>query len=174
MVAGERTAFNQLYRAHAEMTFALLTRLLGPSRDREDLLQEVFIRLHPALSRFRGDCSLRTFVFRIATCVAIDHLRRRRRTPIDASAELDLDGEVDPGATPAAQAERREELVRALAVLAQLKPKLRVAFVLREVMDLSYDEVAAIVEAHPAAARMRVSAAKRVITKLTARQENRR
>ncbi len=165
VAAGERTAFEAIYRDHAEMVFGLLTRLVGPDREREDLLQETFIRLHSALPRFRGDCSLRTFVFQIATRVAVDHLRRRRRTPI-ALDDFELEAELDPRDTPADQAQRREEVVQALEVLARLKPKHRVAFVLREVMDMSHEEVAQIVDAHPAAARMRVAAAKRAISKL--------
>ncbi|HEU0033908.1 MAG TPA: sigma-70 family RNA polymerase sigma factor [Kofleriaceae bacterium] len=165
VVAGERIAFERIYRRHADAVFALLTRLIGPDREREDLLQETFIRLHPALGRFRGECALRTFVFQIATRVAIDHLRRRRRTPTELD-DFDLDGEIDPRATPVEQAQRREQLARAVEVLGKLRPKLRVAFVLREVMDLSHEEVARIVDARPAAARMRVALAKRAIAKL--------
>jgi DNA-directed RNA polymerase specialized sigma24 family protein len=55
-------------------------------------------------------------------------------------------------------------------LLAQLKPKHRVAFVLREVMGLSHDEAARITAVHPAAARMRVAAAKRALAKLVVKQ----
>lgn len=171
--AADHAAFEEIYREHAAATFGLLTRLVGPSRDREDLLQETFIRLHPALGRFRGECAVRTLVFRIATRVVVDHLRRRRRAPLDTFAELDLENELDPAATVEQQAARREEVATALAVLGQLKPKLRVAFVLREVMDLSYEEAAAIVEASPDAVRMRVNAAKRAIDALAAKEARR-
>lgn len=163
--AGDREAFETIYRAHADRIFALLTRLIGPDREREDLLQETFVRLHASLARYRGDASLLTFVYQIATHVALDHLRRRR--PLD---ELDLDGEIDPSATPAEQAVRREELGRALALLEKLPPKHRVAFVLREVMGFSHEEVAVLVGSFAATARMRVNAAKRKLAALTARE----
>jgi RNA polymerase sigma-70 factor (ECF subfamily) len=166
--AGDRSAFETIYRAHADRTFALLTRLVGPDREREDLLQETFVRLHAALPRYRGDASLVTFTYQIATHVALDHLRRRR--PLD---ELDLDGELDPSATPAEQAARREELGRALALLEKLSPKHRVAFVLREVMGYSHEEVAVLVGSFAATARMRVNAAKRKLAALTAREGHR-
>ena len=161
--AGDRDAFEAIYRAHADRTFALLTRLVGPDREREDLLQETFVRLHAALPRYRGDASLVTFLYQIATHVAIDHLRRRR--PLD---ELDIDGELDPSATPAEQAVRREELARALALLEKLSPKHRVAFVLREVMGYSHEEVAVLVGSFAATARMRVNAAKAKLAALAA------
>jgi RNA polymerase sigma-70 factor (ECF subfamily) len=162
---GDTAAFEAIYRRHADRVFVLLTRLLGPDREREDLLQDTFVRLHPALGRFRGECALQTLIYRIATRVAIDHMRRRR--PI---AELDLDAEIDPGRSPADQAARREELRGALAVLATLKPQHRVAFVLHDVMSLSHEEVARIVETKPDAARMRVAAARRAIAKARARE----
>jgi RNA polymerase sigma-70 factor (ECF subfamily) len=173
---GDRAAFEAIYREHADRVFALLTRLVGPDREREDLMQEVFIRLHPALARFRGDCALSTFIYQITTRVAVDHLRRRRRRRTEALAAddtLDLDGEIDPGLSPADQAARRQELADALALLDALSPKLRAAFVLREVMGLSHDEVARIVASHPAAARMRVALARRAIAKLCARKDSR-
>jgi RNA polymerase sigma-70 factor (ECF subfamily) len=160
---GDRAAFEAIYRAHADRVFGLLTRLIGPDREREDLLQEAFLRLHAALPRFRGDCALGTFVYQIATRTAIDHLRKRRG---DAVA-FDLDSAIDPGLAPDEYAARRQELAEALALLDTLSPKLRVAFVLREVMGLSHDEVARVVDAHPAAARMRVALARRAIAKRT-------
>ena len=164
-VNAEHAAFEEVYRRYAQRVFALLTRLIGPDREREDLLQDVFVRLHRALTRFRGDCSLLTLIYRITTCVAIDHMRRRR--PI---AFVDqLDEEIDPTLTPIEQATRREEIMNALSLLAQLKPKHRVAFVLREVMGLSHAEVAGIFDIHPAAARMRVATAKRALAKLAGR-----
>jgi RNA polymerase sigma-70 factor (ECF subfamily) len=166
--AGDDAAFEQIYRRHAQPVFTLLTRLLGPDRDREDLLQDVFVRLHAALARFRGEASLLTLVYRITTCVAIDHMRRRK--PVELVDQID--DEIDPNLSPADQSARREEIRGALALLARLKPKHRVAFVLREVMGLSHEEVARIVGAHPAAARMRVAAAKRQLARLAAREES--
>lgn len=162
----EESAFEMIYREHADRAFALLTKLIGPDRDREDLLQEVFIRLHGALPRFRGDCSMGTFVYRIATRVAIDHMRRRR-----VLLPSDFSDEVDPGLTPAEHVVRCEQLARAVGMLARLSPKHRVAFVLREVMGLSHEEIGKIVEAHPAAARMRVAKAHRVLAKLAKEEE---
>ena len=165
IAANDRDAFEALYRRHAAFVFGVLTRLVGPDRDREDLLQDTFVRVHAALARFRGECALTTMLFQITTRVAIDHLRRRSRRPLVLD-DFDLEAEIDPRATPADQAQRREQLVRALAMLGKLKPKHRVAFVLREVMDMSYEEVATAVDARAATTRMRVAAAKRALAKL--------
>ena len=107
-----------------------------------------------------------TFVYRITTRVAIDHMRRRR--PL---AEIDDAAEIATGITPADHVAKCEQLARAVSLLAQLSPKHRVAFVLREVMGLSHEEIGMIAEAHPAAVRMRVAKAKRVLAGLAAKEE---
>jgi RNA polymerase sigma-70 factor (ECF subfamily) len=164
--AGDHEAFESIYRLHADRVFALLTRLIGPDREREDLLQDTFVRLHAALPRFRGDARLVTFIYSIASRVAIDHLRRRR--PL---VELDLENEIDRSASPVERAEQEQELCRALAMLDKLRPKHRVAFVLREVMGMSHEEVAEVVGSFAATARMRVNAAKRKLAALAAQEE---
>ena len=162
LVAGDPAAFEAIYRRHAGMVFSLLTRLIGPDREREDLMQDVFVRLHSALARFRGECALTTLLYQITSRVAIDHLRRRKRFAID---DFDLDDEIDPRASPAEQTLRREQLTAAVELLATLSPKHRVAFILREVMELPFDEIARMVGALPATTRMRVNAAKRALAR---------
>lgn len=163
-VRGERSAFAALYRRHATMVFGVLTSLVGPDREREDLMQDVFVRLHSALPRFRGDCSLTTLLYQLTSRTAIDHLRHRRRQPF-ALDDYDLDSEIDPQLSPADQAQRREQLASAVELIARLPAKQRVAFVLREVMDMPFDDIARVVGALPAATRMRVNAAKRALAR---------
>lgn len=162
--AGVRSAFDTLYRIHAPVVFALLTRLIGPDREREDLLQETFVRFHRSLGRFRGECSVRTFLYQITTRVAIDYLRRRGPVHIQ---DLELENQIDVAATPAEVMQRRQELVRALELLGCVRPKQRVAFVLHEVMGMTHEEVARIMGLRAPAVRMRVNAAKRTLSKLT-------
>jgi RNA polymerase sigma-70 factor (ECF subfamily) len=156
-VAGDQLAFAALYRLHAEAVHALLTRLVGPRADREDLLQDVFVRLHRALPSYRRDAALSTFLHRITVRVALDHLRSRRRRP-DASP-LDDDDFIDPSLST----DQRADVTRALAFLDDLDPKQRVAFILREVLDLSYPEIAHLMGSFTTTARMRVAAATRAL-----------
>lgn len=159
----EAPSLEALYRDHARATFAFLTRIVGPTAEREDLVQETFVRLHHALPRFRGTCAVRTFVFRIATYVAIDYLRRvERRAARESHDEVEAS---DGAATPEARVSAGQSVASAVAMLARLSPKLRVAFVLREVLELTYEEIAEILECLPDAARMRVKAANRALEK---------
>jgi RNA polymerase sigma-70 factor (ECF subfamily) len=156
-VAGDQVAFAALYRLHSAEVFGLLTRLVGPRPEREDLLQDVFVRFHRALPAYRKEAAVATFLHGIAVRVAIDHLRARKRRP-EASGELD-ENLVDHGLS----AEQRLEIERALAFLDRLDARQRVAFVLREVLGLSYPEIATLMGSFETTARMRVAAAARAL-----------
>ena len=156
-VAGDESAFASLYRLHADGVHGLITRLVGPRPEREDLLQEVFVRFHRALPSYRREAAVSSFLHRITVRACIDHLRARRRRP-EANTPLD-DNLVDPGASP----DRRVDIARALAFLDELDPKQRIAFVLREVLELSYPEIGHLMGSFTTTARMRVAAATRAL-----------
>jgi len=73
---GEPAAFEELYRAHSPRLFGLTCRMVGRSHA-EDLLQDVFLTAHRKLDKYRGESSLGTWLFRLATNVCLDFLRSR-------------------------------------------------------------------------------------------------
>jgi RNA polymerase sigma-70 factor (ECF subfamily) len=151
---GDRQAFDELYRRYVDMVWGRLGRLIGPDPDREDLVQQIFLEVFRGLPRFRGDARFRTFLYRVVVNRASDHLRRRRRRPTPVSLEgIDLAGD---GGCPEATAEERQRVVMSLALLDRLKPKKRIAFLLRVVEGLSLEEIGEICEASPAAVAQRV------------------
>lgn len=162
--AGDRAAFEQLYRRHADLVYARLTRIVGPVAERDDLLQEVFLGLHRALPRFRGDAALSTLLYRITANVAYDHLRRRGRRPLEHADLDELAAVVSADAGPDERARRAEELGRVLAALDRVKPKKRIALLLRVVEGLSFDEIGAIVDATADAAKKRAQHGLRELT----------
>ena len=171
--AGDRRSFRELYLRHLDDVYGRMTRLVGPVAERDDLVQQVFIDVYQALARFRGEASFSTFLHRITINVAYEHLRRRRR-----SADRDLplpDEELDrliaTGASPEARAAERERLARVFRLLAALKPKLRVAFVLVAIEGLSLAEAAALVGAERDAVKQRVLHARRALAERLARVE---
>jgi RNA polymerase sigma-70 factor (ECF subfamily) len=168
---GDPGAFALIYARHADGVYRRLSRLLGPIAEREDLTQEVFLRLHQALPGFRGEAALATLIYRIVVNVACDHLRRRARrptVPLDADA---LAGLVADEPTPEATARRRQELARVLAALDRIKPKKRIALLLRTVEGLTFEEIAEVVDATPDAAAKRYQHGLRELLALLARAE---
>jgi RNA polymerase sigma-70 factor (ECF subfamily) len=127
---------------------------LGDRADADDLTQEVYLRALPALARFRGDASARTWLLQIARHVCADHVRRstRRRA---------LVGRLAARATAADLVEppRTGELDVDAAIQA-LSPDRREAFVLTQVAGLSYAEAADVCEVPIGTIRSRVARAR--------------
>lgn len=167
--AGDEAAFPALYRAHVDAVYRRLTRILGPIPEREDLTQDVFFALHRALPRFRGEARLSTLIQRIAINVAYEHLRRARRRPAAPLPAAFFDELVAPGSSADHVAGLREQLATVFACLAKIKPKKRVAFLLRTVDGLSFDEIGKLVDATADAVAKRVQHAQHELDALLAR-----
>ena len=157
--AGDAEAITMVYRQHHVAVRAFARRLVGDIESAEDLVQDVFVALPGAISRFRGDASLRTFLVSIAVNRAKNHVRsamRRRaalarlgREPEPSSPDLQRD------------AERRELAARLMRALDELPLDQRVAIVLAEIEERTSAEIALIVGAPEATVRTRVFHAKR-------------
>ena len=165
--AGDVAAFERLSSAYADRLFMLLLRLLGDRGEAEDVAQEVMLRAWQGISRFRGQSSYFTWLYRIAVNEANRALEKRARRPAGVPIGADeLQLPDSPLLDPSRQAENnelREALARALA---ELPPALRTAIVLRDVEGLSTQEAAEIAGVGEAAfksrlhqARLRVRAA---------------
>lgn len=172
--AGDPEAFPAMYRIHAVPVYRRLTRILGPIAEREDLLQDVFLGLHRALPRFRGDAQLTTLVHRIAMNRAYEHLRRQSRRPVNLVDGWYFEEVVGPHTSPELQSAAREDLVRVFGCLARIKPKKRIALLLRVVEGLAFEDIAKLVDATPEAVAKRVQHGQRELDALLAAAERRR
>jgi RNA polymerase sigma-70 factor, ECF subfamily len=162
---GDRQAFDDLYRRHVDLVWARLGRLIGPDPDREDLVQQIFLEVFRGLPRFRGDASFRTFLYRVVLNTACDHLKRRGRGPRAIPVE-EIEELIDAAVSPEARAVLRQRLALTWMLLDRIKPKKRVAFILRVVEGLSLEQVGQLVDATPAAVAQRVRHAHRELAVL--------
>ena len=168
--SGDTDAFTELYARNVDQVYVQITRLIGPVADREDVLQQVFLALHRALPRFRGESAFSTFLYRITVNATYDYLRhRRRRAATHDAAAIDALIDGDPG--PEDRARRREELRLIFALLDRIKPKKRIAFVLVAVEGLTLGEAAELVGARADAVKQRVLHARRELIALLERSE---
>lgn len=131
---GDHLAFAQLVRAHQGQVWRFLSHLLGDQSLAEDVTQETFLKVYKKLASYQFRSKFSTWVLAIARNAGVDAIRKNRRKPVD----LDMDQLDDPGARSSPS---RLELETAIGSLA---PKLREAFLLVEVMGLSYQEVARV------------------------------
>jgi RNA polymerase sigma-70 factor (ECF subfamily) len=154
---GDARAFEEIVRRHGGLVLGLGRRLLGSRADAEDLMQDVFIRVHRALPSFRGDSSLKTWIARVAVNAARNRRRDEGRRGLRLARSLDAplapgsdatlaDRIDDPSPGPerlALSAQSRERIEEALR---DLPIEYREALVLRDVEGLSYEEIAAALE----------------------------
>ena len=153
---GDDAAFGVLYRQHAPRLFALLSRLAGDDALAADLLQETFLQAWRALAHWRGESALATWLHRIAVNAHLSALRAQRRRDARESSDEELD-KLAGSAAPAAEPGMRIDLERAIAAL---PPRMRTAFVLRDVEGYGYDEIALVTDTAAGTIRAQVSRAR--------------
>ncbi len=170
---GDEWAFAELVRRYQAAVWGTVHRILGHSSENEDAVQEVFLRAYSSLHKFDLKLPFGPWILRITANYCIDQLRRRRGRKTQLWSELseydqerllkDLsqDGELE-----ATKMEGMEGHARvAQSLLDGLNPKYRVAFVLREIEERDYAEVAQLLGTSEVAARVRVSRARSELQK---------
>lgn len=169
--------FEAVVRTHYDRVYRLALRMLGNAADAEDVAQEAFMKVHRSAPRFRGDSSLSTWIYRITHNVCLDELRRRKRRPLiqglPSSADDAPSGEPeDDGPTPEEAACAADERDRLRQVLESLPIEFRSVLILREVEDLSYDEIASVLKCPIGTVRSRLARARRLLAERLQRSDN--
>ena len=148
-LAGDESANAALVFEHHRLVLGLAMHLLGDREEALDLSQEVFLRVFRTLHRFRGQSSLRTWIFRIVVNQARNRQRwwrrRARSNQVSLYAHIREHGEMVLGAdasTPDRELTRKELGLRLKSALKHLPFEQRTALVLREVQGLRYEEIA--------------------------------
>jgi len=146
--AGDERAYAELVTEHQRMVLQLAMNLLGDRDEALDLSQEVFLRIFRTIHRFRGQSSLRTWIYRIAVNLARNRHRFWRRRHRDDQVSLDQhiaahgDLRSAGAATPERVLVQKELAERMQQALDRLPFDQRSAIVLREIDGLTYEEIA--------------------------------
>jgi RNA polymerase sigma-70 factor (ECF subfamily) len=148
----DERAFNDLVQLYERRVFRVVLRMLGRRDEAEDLVQEVFVQIFKSVDTFRGDAKLSTWVYRIAINLCKNrakYLYRRRsdaQDQFDGESERHAAGEA-PGLTAGEVADpdqvlQGHQLEQILKVaMAELEPDFLEVLVLRDVEDLTYEEI---------------------------------
>ncbi|HUG33540.1 MAG TPA: sigma-70 family RNA polymerase sigma factor [Anaerolineales bacterium] len=140
---GDRNAFSELVRVHAQGVLNVIYRLCGDAQLAEDAAQETFIRAWQNLSAYRPQTSLRNWLYRIAVNAATDMLRKERRILPDDIEDLHLtDGQA--GLETIVSQQERTMLVQ--NAILSLPDASRTVLVLREYEGLSYQEISSTLD----------------------------
>jgi RNA polymerase sigma-70 factor (ECF subfamily) len=164
-LGGDPTGFELIVRHYSGMVFALAARLVGPW-EAEEVVQETFLRAWRGLESFRGDASLKTWLYTIALNRArarqgtLARMRKVFASP-RTSAEDDRPwpGEEapDPSASPEEQAVALEQRVRLRKAIRNLPEEYRDAVVLRDLEGLPYDDIARVLNVPVGTVRSRIA-----------------
>lgn len=156
LVEGLRTgadwAYEELIQRFHQPVYALALRLLTGQTEAADVVQEVFIKVFRNVGSFRGQSSLKTWIYRITVNEAHNARRwffrhRRREVELDGNPADERDrSEIlpDRGRSPYDKAVDHEQQILIESALAKINPIFRESVVLRDLMDLSYEEIAGV------------------------------
>ncbi len=143
--------FDRLFAEHHEMVYAIGMRILGSHEDAEDVAQEVFTKVWRSLDTFHHASSPRTWIYRIAMNTAIDHGRKPWKKICQQATALagddDRTGELPPlvsRETAEGSLLAREKAATLSKAIRRLRPHLKDVFILKELEELSYDEISSI------------------------------
>jgi RNA polymerase sigma-70 factor (ECF subfamily) len=170
---GHAEAIERLFRAYAPMVQGVISKLVGPTPDFEDLVQTTFAEALGNLSRFRGEAKLSTWLCGIAVHVAQHHLRAgkvRRHVPLELVANDDEP--TGPFLVETRSADQnidgRRLSLKLHKLLDRIAPKKRIALLLYVMEERSVQEIAALMKATQTATRSRMFFARRELRKLIA------
>lgn len=168
---GDADAFEVLVSRYERKVYNLAYRLTGHHEDASDLAQDAFVRVYTRLADFRGDSSFATWLYRIVTNACKDELRRRRRqtvTSLDQPMEND-DGEMtrqveDAHTDTPEQAVERQEVQRAVQLaINSLDEHFRMVLVMRDIQELSYNEIADVLGENLGTVKSRLNRARNAL-----------
>ncbi|MGQ9526064.1 MAG: sigma-70 family RNA polymerase sigma factor [Armatimonadota bacterium] len=169
-VRGDNEAFNELVKRFERQVYNLAYRLTGNHDDAEDVASEAFVRAYNAIRRFRGDCALSTWLYRIVTNVYLDERKRRTAHPYSSLEEyLEVqDGQIkrqieDTSPSPDEAAERSERASALQAAISSLPEFQRIMIVLYHVQELPYEEIAQILNMPVGTVKSRLNRARRAL-----------
>ena len=168
-VAGDRSAFHELFMLHHIRVRRLLGRFVRDEALLDDLVQEAFVAILRSLPQFAGRSRLSTWIYRVTVNVAMQHLRKTaRRAAREQAWSTDDTARQSTPPTPEHVYLSRERAERVHTLLEQLSPKRRMVLLLREAEGLDISDIARILGIPRVTARTRLYYARRDFLRLAA------
>lgn len=165
---GDVAAYNDIVARYYDRIFARVSQLLKNKQDAEEVTQDAFIRAHRGLENFRGDAAFSTWLYQIATNLAHNRywywFRRKRDYSISLDQPLSADGDLTlenvmpcAGENPAEAAVTQEFVDRVSECMGDLNEKHKEVLILRNVKNMSYEEIAQQLEISVGTVKSRIA-----------------
>ena len=167
---GDAEAFAYLVETYETSVYRLALRMCGNAHDAEEVAQEAFVAAWKGMPGFRGESKFSSWLYQLTTNAAIDFLRREKRhratTPIEDEVDLAAPG------TPQQSAEAAEVRQALQQALDALTPEHRQIFLLRQMRQLSYEEIGQLLGLESGTVKSRLSRAKKQLREILTQKGN--
>lgn len=169
---GDQDAFAELLEAYEKPVYNLCLRMTGNPEDAADMTQEAFLKVWRGIEQYKFESSFSTWVYRLTSNVCIDFLRgKKRRQTVSLTVDEDQDGAAElelPDAAPLPEdqvlhRETESEIVRAMN---RLDDEFRMILTLRILEDLSYEEIAQVMDLKVGTVKSRLARARVKLKKI--------
>jgi len=167
-VAGDAVAWAEIVQLHSRRIYSICYRFTGSADDAQDLAQEVFIRIYRTLKTYDGSRGpFTTWITTVTRNLLVDHYRSRKNERLTDSLDAAPSGNEDaltlaerladaaPG--PESHVRRKDKQKMVQAALGRLSPELREAVILRDLEELDYREIAAILKVPEGTVKSRIN-----------------
>ena len=141
---GDQRAWDEIVRLYWRKVFNVAYKFVGRQDEAEDLAQDIFLKLFKSLKTFDRRANFSTWLISVSRNLCIDHYRSMRREHDVVTHDVDVVSLARPSAldSPQIALERRDRVALLRAALDKLAPSLRTAVMLRDIQELSYQEIA--------------------------------
>lgn len=168
---GSESAFRELVTRYQDRIYNTALGLLQNPTDAEDIAQEVFIQVYRSIHQFKGDSLLSTWIYRIAVTKSLDHLRGRSRKKRSGFISQLFGTDNQPVYEPidfhhpGVKMEQKTDAARLFQLINELPDNQRIAFLLNHLEELSYREIAGILQTSESAVDSLLQRAKQNLRK---------
>jgi len=171
---GDKQALSELININAESVHSFIYSIVGNWQLVEDLAQETFLRMINAIKDYEFRAPFRSWLFRIAVNLCRDHFRRKKVRNIMSSIIYDSNEEelslVDETQNPARDLDSKETIIKIEQAMNSLPESLRLVFVLRDIQEFTYEEIAKTLKWSLGTVKSRLFRARKEIAKYIIQQ----
>lgn len=170
---GDVEAFETLIQSHQKKVYNIALRMTGNPEDAQELAQEAIVRAFTSIGKFRGDSSFSTWLYRITINICTDFLRKRNKVTLismeqgaasnDNQQGLQIEEE-SPGPDGLAEKKQLKKLVR--DAMDALSEEHRQVLILRDILNLSYKEIANTLKVNEGTIKSRINRARAGLKKI--------
>jgi RNA polymerase sigma-70 factor (ECF subfamily) len=169
--AGDINAFETLIQSHQKKVYNIALRMTKNPEDAQELSQDALVRAFTAIKKFRGDSSFATWLYRITMNVCTDFLRKRNKAVVFSIEQPGYENEQaiqiadnDPGPDEVSEKNQLKKLVR--DAMDQLPPEHRQVLILRDLLDMTYRDIANTLNVNEGTIKSRINRARESLRKV--------